>query len=316
MKVFDITDINEIEMDDIKRVVALGFFDGLHKGHREIINRVITESKDRKIVSSLITFDISPKEFFSKKKVKLLTPRNQKIAILENLGLDEVYILKFNEQLSEITREEFVDNVLKKINTTSVYCGEDYLFGNSGKGTPDFIKKYTDGKIKVNVVETIKSEDERKVSSSDLRSLIKLGEVSEYRKKSGVCYSITGQVVKGKQLGRTISFPTANLKLEEEYVLPEQLGVYITKVRIQEKYYKGITNIGKNPTVSDEKKLNIETHILDFNREIYGEKIEIEFYDFIRVEKKFAGLSELKEQLKKDKEAAEQFSIKLSIEKM
>ncbi|MDO4814527.1 MAG: bifunctional riboflavin kinase/FAD synthetase [Gemella sp.] len=314
MNVFDIEDINEIQADDINRVVALGFFDGLHRGHKEIISRAVAYAKKQGLKSCLITFDISPKEFFSKEKVKLLTPRKQKLSILKDLGIDEVYVIKFNDKLSKFSREEFIDNVLLKLNIKSAFCGEDYLFGHMGKGTPTFIEEYTKNIIEVNVVNLIKAEDDFKVSSSTLRNLIYDGKVSEYKEKSGNYYKISGHVIKGKQLGRTISFPTANLELEEEYVVPKQLGVYITKLKIGENYYKGITNIGKNPTVSDTEHVNIETHILNFDKDIYGERIELTFYEYIRSEKKFSGLTELKEQLKNDKEIAEMYDINLSIE--
>lgn len=315
MKVFEINDISEIKKDNKTRVVALGFFDGLHKGHRQIINSTISDAKKNNRISCLITFDISPKEFFSGKKIKLLTPKQRKINILNELGIDELYILKFNEKLSSISREEFIDNVLGKLNILSVHCGEDYLFGSKGKGTPEFIKSYTKEKIEVNIVKLVKSVNENKVSSSYLRKLIVEGNVSEFKENSGNRYKISGEVIKGRQLGRTIEFPTANLLLEEDYLIPNQLGVYLTRVKVRDLYYKGITNIGKNPTVSNVGNLSIETYILDFDEDIYGERIEVEFYDYIRTERKFSGLEELKEQLLMDKNLAEEYNMQLSIEK-
>lgn len=315
MKVFEINDISEIKKDNKTRVVALGFFDGLHKGHRQIINSTISDAKKNNRISCLITFDISPKEFFFGEKIKLLTPKQRKIDILNELGIDEVYILKFNEKLSRISREEFIDNVLSKLNILSVHCGEDYLFGSKGKGTPEFINSYTKEKIEVNIVKLVKSVNENKVSSSYLRKLIVEGNVSEFKENSGNRYKISGEVIKGRQLGRTIEFPTANLLLEEDYLIPNQLGVYLTRVKVRDLYYKGITNIGKNPTVSNVGDLSIETYILDFDEDIYGERIEVEFYDYIRAERKFSGLEELKEQLLMDKNLAEEYNMQLSIEK-
>lgn len=315
MKVFDIHDIKEIQKDNIKRSVALGFFDGVHKGHRRIINKAVDTAKKNRLISCLITFDISPKEFFTEKKIKLLTPKQSKLRILKELGLDEVYILKFNKELSEISREEFIDRVLNKLNIVNACCGEDYLFGSKGLGTPRFIKEYSDGGIEVDVIKLVKSENENKISSTYLRKLVVEGKFLEYKEISGDNYSVSGQVIKGKQLGRTISFPTANLLLNEEYLLPEILGVYLTRVKVKDKYYKGITNIGKNPTVSNEGNLSIETHILNFDKDIYNEILELTFYDFIRKERKFSSLAELKKQLLKDKVSAEMINLNLSIEK-
>ncbi|MBF0710270.1 MULTISPECIES: bifunctional riboflavin kinase/FAD synthetase [unclassified Gemella] len=315
MKVFYINDMSEIKEDNIKRAVALGFFDGIHKGHRKIIENTISGAKNEGMTSCLLTFDICPKEFFSGKEIKLLTPKQRKISILNELGIDELYILKFNDKLSKISKEEFIETVLKKLNIVSVYCGEDYLFGSKGQGTPAFIEEYTKGSIKVNIVKLIKSKDNNKISSTYLRNLIIEGKVFEYKEISGVNYKISGKVKKGKQLGRTISFPTVNLELDEEYVIPNKFGVYLTKVKVKGKYYKGITNIGKNPTVSDSGNLSIETYILDFSEDIYGEKIELEFYDYLRKEQKFLGLEELKKQLLNDKALAEKFNMELSIEK-
>ena len=195
---------------------------------------------------------------------------------------------------------------MKKLNVEKVFCGFDYRFGNRGLGTPELIKE---NGIDVNI-QREQLIDGEKISTTSLKEFVKSGDFIKYKQYAGRYYSIDGLVIKGRQLGRTINFPTANLQLSEKYLLPETNGVFITKIKVRDKIYKSITNIGYNPTVSNEQnKKFIETHILDFDDDIYGEKIEIYFYEFLRSEQKFESFGHLKEQLKKDKKACENKKI-------
>ena len=303
MEIFNISDISEIKKENKKRVVALGFFDGIHKAHQKIIGSAVVEATEKGFKSAVITLDKSPKEYFGKTSEESLTPTNKKNELLTSLGVDEVYYLEFNEKLQNLSAEEFINNILKKLNVDKVFCGFDYRFGYKGLGTPDLIK---DNGIEVMVQEKQKI-DEEKISTTVLKEFVKKGEFSKYKEYTGRYYSISGLVVKGRQLGRTINFPTANLELDGKYLLPETNGVYITKIKVNNNIYKSVTNIGYNPTVSDEKnKKFIETHILDFDEDIYGEKIEIYFYEFLRKEQKFESFDHLKEQLKLDKKSCEE----------
>lgn len=302
MEIFNISDISEIEKENKKRVAALGFFDGIHKAHQKIIGDTVKEAGEE-FISVVITLDKSPKEYFGKTSEESLTPTNKKNELLRELGVDEVYYLEFNEKLQNLSAEEFINNILKKLNVEKVFCGFDYRFGFKGLGTPDLIK---DSGIEVMVQEKQKI-DEEKISTTVLKEFVRNGEFLKYKEYTGRFYSISGLVVKGRQLGRTINFPTANLELDGKYLLPETNGVYITKIKVNNKIYKSVTNIGYNPTVSDEKnKKFIETHILDFDEDIYGEKIEIYFYEFLRKEQKFESFDHLKEQLKLDKKTCEE----------
>ena len=303
MEIFNISDISEIKEENKKRVAALGFFDGIHKAHQKIIGSAVVEATEKGFKSAVITLDKSPKEYFGKTSEESLTPTNKKNELLTNLGVDEVYYLEFNEKLQNLSAEEFINNILKKLNVDKVFCGFDYRFGYKGLGTPDLIK---DSGIEVIVLEKEKI-DEEKISTTVLKEFVRKGEFSKYNEYTGRFYSISGLVVKGRQLGRTINFPTANLELDGKYLLPETNGVYITKIKVNNNIYKSVTNIGYNPTVSDEKnKKFIETHILDFDEDIYGEKIEIYFYEFLRKEQKFESFDHLKEQLKLDKKTCEE----------
>ena len=305
MEIFNISKFDERKRDENKGVAALGFFDGIHKAHQNIIGEAIEEAGE-KFKSIVITLDKSPKEYFGKTSEESLTPINKKNELLKELGVDEVYYLEFNEHLQNLSAEEFIELILKKLNVEKVFCGFDYRFGNRGLGTPELIK---DKGIDVNIQKE-QLIDGQKISTTLLKEYVKSGDFIKYKQYAGRYYSIDGLVVKGRQLGRTINFPTANLQLSEKYLLPETNGVFITKIKVRDKIYKSITNIGYNPTVSNEKnKKFIETHILDFDDDIYGEKIEIYFYEFLRSEQKFESFEHLKEQLKKDKKACENKEI-------
>ena len=302
MEIFNISKISEIEKEDIKRVAALGFFDGIHKAHQKIIGDAVNEAKNG-FKSIVITLDKSPKEYFGKTSEESLTPYSKKNELLESLGVDEIYYLEFNERLQKLSAVEFIECILKQLNVEKVFCGFDYRFGYKGLGTPDLIK---DSGIEV-IVQEKQKIDEEKISTTVLKEFVRKGEFSKYKEYTGRFYSISGLVVKGRQLGRTINFPTANLELDDKYLLPDTNGVYITKIKVNNNIYKSVTNIGYNPTVSDEKnKKFIETHILDFDEDIYGEKIEIYFYEFLRKEQKFESFDHLKEQLKLDKKTCEE----------
>lgn len=307
MKFYEISNLNEIKKDNNSRIVALGFFDGLHIAHAEIIKNTINKAKKENKISTLITFDKSPKEYFTKKKIKQVTPTKTKKTLLEKMGLEELYILEFNDELRFLDKDDFIKKVLIKLNITEAYCGDDYLFGYKGEGTPKYIEQYTD-KIKVNIL-PIKNIFENKISTTKLKEFIKQGNFKEYTLFTKRAYEISGKIISGKQLGRTINFPTANLFVEKEFLIPEKLGVYITKVLVRDKLYTGITNIGKNPTVSNDDNITIETHILNFDKEIYGENITLYFYEFLRFEKKFKNMEELKVQLTLDKEIAEKYKF-------
>ena len=302
MEIFNISDISDIKEENKKRVAALGFFDGIHKAHQSIIGRAV-EAAEKGYISAVITLDKSPKEYFGKTSEESLTPTNKKNELLENLGVNEVYYLEFNEKLQNLSAEEFINNILKKLNVEKVFCGFDYRFGNKGLGTPKLIEE-NGIEISVQKEQAINGE---KISTTALKKFVRDGDFEKYKEYSGRYYSISGLVVKGRQLGRTINFPTANLQLSEKYLLPEINGVYVTKIKVKDNIYKSITNIGYNPTVSNEQnKKFIETHILDFDEDIYGEKIEIYFYKFLRKEQKFESFNHLKEQLKLDKKTCEE----------
>lgn len=313
MKTFRVNNINEIEQDKKERVIALGYFDGVHKAHQKIIKNTVSQAKEQGKIAALVTLDKSPKEYFNKEEVAQITPFKEKHSLLEKLGIAELYLLEFNKELRTLQPEDFIEKVLLQLNATEVFCGYDYRFGYKGEGTPELIECHTSNKILVNKLDKQDISGE-KISSTKLREFIENGDFSSYYNYTNRYYKIYGEIIQGRQLGRTINFPTANLHLTENFLLPKQLGVYITIVKVRDSYYKGITNIGNNPTVSTSDQLFIETHILDFDEDIYGEIMDIYFLEFLRPEYKFSGIDELKEQLEKDKKKAESkvFTLKIN----
>ncbi|MGX7111749.1 bifunctional riboflavin kinase/FAD synthetase [Gemella cuniculi] len=305
MKIFNISKLEDIKKDNRKRMAALGFFDGVHKAHQNIIEDMLAQ-KGNDIIPVVITLNKSPKEYFGKANEESLTPLKKKSEIFKKLGIEEVYYLEFNNKLQILSADQFIDKILKTLGVKKVFCGYDYKFGNNGLGTPNTLKE-NGLDVSVHKKEEI---NHLKISTTALKTFVRKKEFENYNKFAGRYYSISGIVIKGRQLGRTINFPTANLELDAAYLLPETVGVYVTKTKVLGKMYKSLTNIGYNPTVSNSKnKKFIETHILDFDQDIYGEKIEIFFYEFLRNEQKFESFDHLKEQLKKDKEICERKDI-------
>ena len=293
-----ITSLEELEQIN-KSVVTIGKFDGLHKGHKVLIEKTVQYAKKNNMKSVVFTFSNHPANFIECEKVRKIITNKDKITTMKNLGVDIVINLPFDEYMTKISAIDFVENILvKKLNAKKIYVGHDFTFARNKEGDAILLKALGgEYDFDVEIVKPIKINNIR-VSSTYIRNLLAQGKVENVKEYLGHNYIVEGKVIGGKQLGRTIGFPTANLKFKENLILPRP-GIYATKVYIKDKVYMGATNIGFNPTVRVEK-LSIETHILEFSQDIYGETIKIEFLERLRDEKKFDSLDGLKEQLKKD----------------
>lgn len=281
--------------------VGLGNFDGLHIGHMSLINTLISEAKINKLCSIVYTFVIHPENITRKKLVNyLLTNSEKKIELLKSTNLDNLVFEDFNEEYSRMSPEDFIKKILiKKLKIKLAVVGFDYRFGYKGQGDIELLKEY--GKkndFKVIVIPPIKLKDEI-VSSTLIRGLVKKGDMDGVFKYLGRHFSLTGDVIKGRNVGNKIGFPTANINIDQDYIIPKQ-GVYITKTVFNNEIFQSVTNIGYNPTFDGIENLCIETHILDFDSHIYGKKIEVFFLKRLRSEKKFKTVNELIKQLKKD----------------
>ena len=306
-------------------VIAIGNFDGVHKGHRKLLEK----AKDKAIESSLsfgvVTFDPHPRDFFSSKNssFKLLDP-DEKECQLKKLGADYLIIIDFNEELKNCSSNEFLSDILyKTFRVKKMFAGSNFKFGKNREGSIVDSKQYAN-KIGLEIVGVdlaqIKSEDEAElkiISSQAIRSLIQDGKLNAAADLLGRNWCVTGTVIKGKQQGRELGFPTANVDMH--YFLKPPFGVYVTRLKIisqnnldvESNWFPSISNIGTRPTVSGES-VNIETHIIDFknnntDRDLYGKRVKVELLNFIRSEQKFNSLNELKEQIEIDTKKAYNF---------
>ncbi len=289
--------------------IGLGNFDGLHVGHLALINTLITESIFNSFDSVLYTFSSHTENIINKKTITPLVMTNEKkIELLNRTRLDYLYFEKFDEAFSKMKPETFVKDILiKRLNMKLAVAGFNYRFGHKGEGDAELLRKLgNDLGFRVIIIEPIRHGDEV-VSSTLIRKNILIGDMGKVFELLGRHYSITGIVEKGRRIGNTLGFPTANISPEIELALPPD-GVYISKTCIDGKMYPGITNIGINPTFGGLDRRCVETHLLNFeNGDIYGKKIEVFLIERIRGEKKFESAQHLVEQIKKDIETAKNY---------
>ncbi len=286
-------------LDVTETAVALGDFDAIHKGHKILINRIVEYAEKEGILSLVYMFSSHPSKDF--RRINTLQKR---LEILESMGVDCVVIEDFTDEYKNTSCEAFTEEYIKKrLKARAVFVGFNYRFGKGASGDTDKLKKLC-GDTKVVVIPCVKVDDVA-VSSTAIKKMLEEGKVDIASTFMERCFSLSGKVVRGKQLGRTIGFPTANIMYPDETVVPMK-GVYITQTKIGNSKYYSITNVGEKPTVMD-KTCNIETAVGNFSGDIYGEEIEIEFYKFLRDIKKFDSLDSLKEQLEEDMNKAKEF---------
>lgn len=300
---------NNIENIKESIVATIGQFDGLHKAHLALLEKTMCIAKEKNLKSALITFDPHP-DFVLKKDLSntYVTPLDEKILILNEIGLDYLIVIEFTKEVANIKPIDFVKNYLVKNNVQEVVVGFDFSFGKFGKGKANDISEMSKNKIKVNIIDEIKYND-KKIGTTLIKTLLKDGKVKTVKELLGRNYKISGQVVHGNHIGKTINLPTANLFVDEQfaYLCP---GVYVVRVKIDGKRYFGFANLGNNPSFNYSKNMIFETHIFNFSKDIYDKIIEIELLEFIRSEKKFSSVNEFLDQIAKDKEFAKNFCKK------
>lgn len=287
-------------------VVTTGTFDGVHLGHCKIISHLKQIALREKGETVVLTFTPHPRIvlFPEEKTLKLLNTEKEKAALLEKAGVDHLVVIPFTKEFSELSSIDFIRNILvNNIKTKKLVIGYDHHFGKNREGGFEHLKKY--GTLYGFEVEEIPAKDINNVaiSSTKIRKALIEGDISMANAFLGYEYSISGTVIKGNQLGRTIGFPTANIKVNDSYKLMPANGVYAVKIKVKNKIYKGMMNIGFRPTIGG-KELTLEVNIFAFNTDIYNTEISIYFMDRIRNEVKFSDIEALKNQLEKDKEVA------------
>lgn len=296
MKVIKAIKDIDIEFDT---VVTIGNFDGVHKGHQVLIEKTATYAKARGIKSAVFTFLNHPINYFVPEKVKNIFDEKEKERLIEGFGIDYLIDIPFDKAMTQISAEQFIVKILKdKIHAKKIVVGHDFTFARNKEGTVDVLSEMGhEYGIEVEIVQPIKINGIR-VSSTFIRELISEGRVDEIPQYLGTPYVIEGEIIHGKANGRKMGYPTANISLKDQIINPKN-GIYASRVIIDGKKYFGATNVGMNPTVNG-KYLSIETNILDFDEDIYGKRVRIEFLEKIRDEKKFESLDELRKQLDLD----------------
>ena len=298
-----ITEKDNLEFDR-KSVVTVGTFDGVHIGHRQIIEKLNEIKKLRGLRSVLVTFEPHPRIVLKNHgEVKILTTLDEKLKIFESLGIDIVFLISFTKEFASTSAEDFYKNYLiEKTGLSELVLGYDHTFGKNREGNfgllRDLSVKYNFG---IHKIEEYKLGDEH-VSSTVIRKAILSGDVKQASKLLGSEYILSGKVIQGDRRGATLGFPTANLKPDSDYKLIPGNGVYVVTSEIGGKEYYGMMNIGTRPTVEGSTGYHLEVHFFDFDKDIYGEMITVKFIDFIRAEQKFDSLETLMGQLKKDKQ--------------
>ncbi len=288
--------------------VAIGKFDGVHIGHRALLDEILKQKENGK-KACVFTFDPSPAVFFGDGKEKQLTTREEKREIFERLGIDILVEYPLNRKVADMAPRDFVVNVLcNRINAVYVAAGSDLSFGRRGEGNAALLRILApECGMTVKIIDKLLYEG-REISSTYVRETLEKGDMRLTEILLGEAYFICGKVTHGRQLGRTLGMPTLNLIPDESKMLPPR-GVYYSGVMIRNRYYSSITNIGYKPTIEQDKPVMCaETYVYDFDEDIYGEDISVYLYEFRRPEQKFAGIEALKEQMQKDIAAGREYA--------
>jgi riboflavin kinase/FMN adenylyltransferase len=310
MKIYN--DISEIEVNK-NTILSLGTFDGIHLGHKQIIKTVVEKASVNRCRNFLITFYPHPRSIISKdSSVKLLATTEEKISILESLGIKNLLIIKFTDEFSQITADDFILNyIINGIGIREIVIGFDHHFGKGRSGNKDTLKKFGEKyNFMVSEIGECKINGET-VNSSKIRKALSEGNIESANSYLGRRYSLSGTVVIGDKRGRKLGFPTANIKIENEKLLPA-LGIYAIEVRLEKERFRGLLSIGRRPTFYDSGEIIPEAYIFDFNRDIYGKKITVNLIERIRGEEKFSSADELISQMKKDKEIGYEIFSRIS----
>ncbi|CAM2776966.1 bifunctional riboflavin kinase/FAD synthetase [Erysipelothrix tonsillarum] len=299
MKQITIRDYLQLYRNEHQLAACIGYFDGLHRGHQILIEEARKIAAEKELETALITFDPDPwTVIHNKTHVKHLTPIKEKVRLAESLGIDYLITIEFTKDLSKLSPVDFIEKILVPLNVKTLICGADYKFGYRGKGTIEDLKKYGHYYFDTHVV-ALDRVNEQKIGTTAITQAILNGNIEQANHLLGRPYTISGFVIGGQHRGREIGFPTANMDVVDEYVIPKQ-GVYAGYVEVKGKIYQSVMNIGHNPTFNTTEHLSIETYILDFDEVIYGEIIKQSFIKRLRDELKFDSIDELVEQMHQD----------------
>lgn len=292
---------SEVKKDILESsCIALGMFDGIHQGHKKVLLDTIENSKKFNVPSVVVTFKNHPQSVLKKNVVKNLSSVESRIKVFELLGIDIVFMLDFDADIALMNPEDYLKRMLIDcVHPKTITIGFNHTFGKKAQGNAEFLENSQNiYDYKLTVVEPFLLDGEL-VSSTLIRKFITHGHIDKANELLLRPFSIKASVVEGDKIGRTIGFPTANINIPENQVCPVN-GIYAGAVDVNGEMFESVINIGNRPTVTDKQELRVEAHLLDFDRDIYGQEIEVFFYKKIRNEKKFASLEELKKQIQMD----------------
>jgi len=300
---------NISETSDLKdTIVTIGTFDGVHLGHQKILKKLVELKNKNGGETLLFTFDPHPRKvlFPEQRDLKLITTTQEKCELLKQFGIDNVLVFPFTIEFSKMSAEDYISSIISEtLKTKTLVIGYDHRFGSNREGNIETLKQVS-GNYNFDLIEIPAQEiNQLNISSTRIRKAIEEGEIEVANSFLGYSFFMSGIVIKGKQLGRTIGYPTANIELLDLDKIKPKTGVYAVNIIIDQINFRGMLNVGYNPTTDSDRIQKIEVNIFDFNKDIYGKIIKIEFIKHLRNEVKFANLDELKEQLAKDKIACE-----------
>lgn len=311
MEIYHLKYPDHLTVPEEEYALAIGFFDGLHRGHQAVIEEAVSIAKKRGLTSAVMTFDPHPRHLFNKEQRQLpyITTFEEKVKQLRKMGVDAVFFVTFDWELAALQPSAFIDTFIRRMNVRHVVAGFDFTFGAKGEGTMHDMERLSEGQYETTTIEKVSCDGE-KVSSTRIRQAVHDGDMMFAKALLGRFYKVKGTVVSGAARGRTIGFPTANIEVEPSVVLPSK-GVYAVLFKVDGATYKGVCNVGVVPTFTDgEQGMTIEVHILHFDEMIYGKTIEIEWVERLRDEQKFDSIEALIVQITNDKEKADDLLTK------
>jgi len=296
------------EIPEDKVVLALGFFDGVHRGHQEVIFRAKSLADKNNLKLAVMTFNQHPSIVFKKLNLdqhKYLSTVSRKEELMEKIGVDYLYEVDFTSAFASLTPQDFVDQYIVGLHAQTVVAGFDYSFGKKEVASMAHLPMYANNRFEIVVVEK-QTLREEKISSTRIRSALEVGDMAVANNLLGYIYATPGRVIHGDARGRLLGFPTANIEVENYVKLPRK-GVYVVEIVVGGRTYKGMASIGHNVTFEPNRPLTVEVYILDFNADIYGEEVKVLWHDYLRDEKKFDSIDALIAQLEQDELDTAQF---------
>lgn len=295
-------------MSEIKRAIALGFFDGVHLGHAALLNKTKERAAETGAVASVLSFDVHPDNLVFGREVPLINSAIGREDIIRRcFGIDNVVFLHFNQRMMRMPWQEFMDSIIAELNIGWVVVGHDFCFGYRGEGTAERLREYCAGRgIGCDIIPAV-TVDGRVVSSTYIRQLISEGEIEQANRLLGHPHSLADTVRSGYHLGRRMGTPTINMHFPEGVLVPRH-GVYAARVFLEDgSSHVAATNIGVRPTVGDGDLVSVESHLLNYSGNLYGSQARVEFYKFIRGEQKFDSFEALSAQIKRDAQTAAEY---------